>query len=114
MSRNTPDWYLISQALIDGVGYPKSEEEKKQLGYSMDDIDNLQREFSQNHDKELTNKEKQIILNCVDGALHYVDTDIPSLYDISEIELKEFKERLEKRWGMHSTYTAEITEGGGL
>jgi hypothetical protein len=104
MSINTPDWYLINQALIDGVGYPKSEENKKQLGYSADEIDKLQGEFSQNHDKELTNKEKQVILNCLAGALHYVTTDIPSLYDISESELKDFKESLEKRWGMHPTY----------
>lgn len=105
MNQETPqDWYLFCQALLDAEGYPKSEENKRQLGYSVHEIRKLLDVLMENHDKELSEAEKQMILNCVDGALHYVDIDIPTLYDISEAELKAFKDDLEKRWSMRSTY----------
>ena len=99
-----PDWYLFCQALGDGRGYPKSKQDQNALGFSDEDLQKLHDELIQNHDKELTYREKQMILKCVDGALNYVDTDIPSLYEISKAELKEFKENLEKRWNMHPTF----------
>ncbi|SNQ61211.1 hypothetical protein [Candidatus Methanoperedens nitratireducens] len=99
--------HLAIQALIDGSGYPKSDEAQRQIGYSSTELHKLTDELLQNHNKKLTDTEKQVILNCLAGALHYVTTDIPSLYDISEAELKEFKENLEKRWGMHSTYSKD-------
>ncbi len=107
MSINSLDeneWQLITQALLDGEGYPKSEETQKQLGFSTREIRKLLNELMKNHGVGFTNKEKQMILNCLDGAINYVDIDIPSLYDISEVELKKFKENLEKKWGICSTY----------
>ena len=99
-----PEWYLFCQALGDGTGYPKSENNQKQLGFSTDEMQKLHDDLIQNKNKELTTKEKQMILNCLDGAFDYVNTDIHPLYDIPEAELRKFKENLEKRWNMHSTY----------
>lgn len=104
MILNSSEWQLITQALLDGEGYPKSEDNKKYLGYHVREMRKLLEELFADHDKELTDTEKQIILNCLDGAFDYVSTDIHSLYDIPESELKEFFKTLEKRWGMQSTY----------
>lgn len=107
MSQNpliTPDWYLFAQALGDGIGYPKAEENKKQLGFSAQELKKLHDELLNDHHKQLSETEKQMILNCLDGALDYVNTDIHTLYDISEEELKEFKQTLEKHWEMSSQY----------
>jgi hypothetical protein len=52
----------------------------------------------------LRNKENGLQTRSRKEALNYVDVDAPSLYDISEAEMKEFKEKIEKRWGMYSTY----------
>lgn len=107
MSENSlsyKEWQLVTQALLDAEGYPKGEENKKQLGYNPHQIRKLLDELMQDHNKELAGSEKQIILNCLAGALHYVTIDIPSLYDISETELKKFEENLEKKWKMRPTY----------
>lgn len=101
---NSKEWQLVTQALLDGEGYPKSEEQYRQLSYSTQNIRKLLDELFENHYKELNTIEKQMILNCIDGAMHYVDIDIPSLYDISELELNKFKEELEERWNMRSAY----------
>lgn len=105
MSTNIPpNWYLISQALGDAIGYPKSDQDQERLGCSTQELRELYEAFHKDHDKHLTDKEKQVILNCLDGALYYVDIDIPSLYDVSEAELRQFKENLEEQWRMSSAY----------
>ena len=104
MNEGIQEWQLITQALLDAEGYPKSEENRKQLGYSTGEIRELLDKLMKDHNKILSDKEKQMILNCIDGAFDYVNTDIHTLYDIPASELKHFKVELEKRWGMRSTY----------
>lgn len=101
---NHREWQIIIQALLDGEGYPKTDEIKGFLGFSGRDMRSLMERLIADHDCALTNIDKQMIVNCVDGAIHYVDTDIPSLYDISANELRVFKECLEARWNVRSTY----------
>jgi len=105
-----PEWYLFAQALGDAKGYPKSLDERNALGFSYEMLDVLHAKILETKGEGLELSEKQMILNSIDGALHYVDVDIPALYDISEDELKIFKDDLEMCWGMKSTYG----EGGSI
>ena len=98
------DRTLITQALIDGSGYPKSDEDQNRIKFSPPELHKLTNQLLEDDSKELSSQEKQMVVNCLDGALHYVDIDIPSLYDVSEAELKIFKETLERRWNMRSTF----------
>ena len=106
-SINNHEWQLITQALLDAEGYPKSEENKKRLGYSSHEIRRLLDELLQDHNRELSKEDEQIIVNSIDGALEYVTIDIPSLYNVSEVELRQFKRELEERWKIRSTYKME-------
>ncbi len=98
------DWDVFIQATVDATGYPKSDENKKRLGYSSEELNILFDRLISSEEKVLNKKEKQMILNSIDGTLDYVGSDIPSLYDISEQELQDLKKDLEKQWGIVSTY----------
>lgn len=104
MLKNNNIRLTIIQSLIDARGYPKSDEDQKHIGYSLVEIDELYDKLSVDSEANLSTAEKQIILNCIDGAIHYVDIDIPALYDMSEEQLAEKKVELEKAWGMKSTF----------
>jgi hypothetical protein len=101
---NDSDRYIFTQALGDAMGYPKSDSNNISLGYSEQVLRDLHTKLLQDEKLQLNLEEKQIVLNCIDGALEYVGSDIPSLYDISELKLLEFKEALEKSWHMNSKY----------
>lgn len=100
------EWQLVTQALLDAEGYPKSGYAANKLGYSAHDIRTVLDRLLKDEKTDLTDKERQVILNSLDGALDYVDTDIPSLYDVSQEELRDFRKSLERRWGIKSTYGA--------
>lgn len=62
--------HLAIQALIDGSGYPKSDVAQNQIGYSSVELHNLTDDLLKNEREKLADKEKQVILNCLAGALH--------------------------------------------
>lgn len=104
MNAAPPDWYIFAQALGDGIGYPKSKESIKRLGFSKEQMQKLHDQIINDRGKEFTDPEKQMILNCLEGALDYVNWDIPILYDISKSQLLNFLLSLEVRWGLRAHY----------
>ncbi len=89
---------MSRKALINALGYPMSKQIESEIGFSRREMRDLLERMIEKKECLITEREKIIIIKCLEVCLKYIDAwEFPATFDHEKEEVQKFYDQLSKK-----------------